>query len=92
VCLATVVERAAGQASGELATDRTFGPLGIPGRSGQPVHAAGGNVPGMTATLRRLPVTGHALVVLTQTDGIDRILRLTAEILDHLCSTRQRPK
>jgi CubicO group peptidase (beta-lactamase class C family) len=170
-CLASVVERAAGQAFGEFAADRIFGPLGmsgscywsgpqpeppgaesfappdqpvpltlgdggvwttlrdlmrwnravlddalgvsdltttrgslddgtplhyawgfgIPSRGGQPVHAAGGNVPGMTATLRRLPVTGRALVVLTQTDGTDRILRLTAELLDRLCSSKQRP-
>jgi CubicO group peptidase (beta-lactamase class C family) len=56
--------------------------FGIPLRRGQPVHSAGGNVPGMTGTLRRLPHAGRGIAVLTQTDGVERILRLTDHLVD----------
>jgi hypothetical protein len=56
--------------------------VGVPMRRGQPVHSAGGNVPGMTGTLRRLPHSGRGIAVLTQTDGIERILRLTDDLVD----------
>ncbi|ACQ80802.1 beta-lactamase [Beutenbergia cavernae DSM 12333] len=51
-------------------------------RGGELVHTAGGNVPGVTGTVRRVPGHDVSLTVLTRTDGVERVLAATEALLD----------